>query len=325
MVGMVRHARRHRRPPGSSAAPILVTGAHRSGTTWTADVLAQAPGVTLVDEPFNPIYNPRRLERPLPHWFEYICADNEDDYVEAVAAVFSFRYPLAQAYRLRTRPEAERFVHEWADSVRGRWNGGRILCKDPIAVFSMPWLAERFAADVVACIRHPAAFASSLIRLGWTFDFSNWTRQPLFMRDCAGSYAGEIERLAAKEGSVLEQAILLWKVIYARVHAYQARFPEWSFVRHEDLSAHPVEQFEHLYARLGLDFGARPRRFLDNRSSSDNPTEVPPAQFKSVTRNSGMAARTWLGRLSDEEVARIRDATAEESEWFYSGADWLGH
>jgi hypothetical protein len=35
--------------------PILVTGAHRSGTTWVGRMLALVPGVEYIHEPFNPV------------------------------------------------------------------------------------------------------------------------------------------------------------------------------------------------------------------------------------------------------------------------------
>ena len=38
----------------SSGPPILVTGAHRSGTTWVGKMLALAPGIGYVHEPFSP-------------------------------------------------------------------------------------------------------------------------------------------------------------------------------------------------------------------------------------------------------------------------------
>ena len=59
-----------RRPAAAvrvSDKPILVTGAHRSGTTWVGKMLALAPGVAYVHEPFNPRtpagLSPARLRR----------------------------------------------------------------------------------------------------------------------------------------------------------------------------------------------------------------------------------------------------------------------
>ena len=65
------------------------------------------------------------------------------------------------------------------------------LLKDPFAVLSLRWFAEVLHCRIVVTVRHPAAFASGLKRLGWSFDFGDLLRQPLLMRD-------HLERLPAK-------------------------------------------------------------------------------------------------------------------------------
>ena len=65
---------------------------------------------------------------------------------------------------------------------------------------------------IVVTVRHPAAFASGLKRLGWSFDFSDLLRQPLLMRDHLDPFrdamtSDELQR-------VVGQAGLLWKMIY---------------------------------------------------------------------------------------------------------------
>jgi hypothetical protein len=313
-----------RRAAPPPVRPILITGSHRSGTTWTAHGLARSPEVAFIDEPFNPDYRPRRVTRPFPHWFQYVTPDNEAAFVPELDRAFRLRYPLRQVVELRSPAELERFGREAVAAPLGRLRRSRILCKDPIAVFSAPWLADHYRADVVVCIRHPAGFASSLLRLNWDFDFSNWLRQPLFMRDCAGEYAAEIEEFARRPPPRVEQAILLWRVIYARVHHYQVTHPGWTFVRHEDQAADPVSTFRDIYRDCGLDFSPDVRRFLVQSSGEGNPEELPPEAFKSVRRHSAAAARTWVTRLSPEVIRQVREGTARETAWFYDDADWLG-
>ena len=60
--------------------PVLVTGSHRSGTTWVAAVLSKSGEAKMVDEAFNLDYCPRRVVHHFPQWFQYICDDNETAY-----------------------------------------------------------------------------------------------------------------------------------------------------------------------------------------------------------------------------------------------------
>ena len=135
-----------------------------------------------------------------------------------------------------------------------RLRGVRPLLKDPIAVFSAEWLAETFGAQVVVLIRHPAAFADSLNRAGWNYDFSNFLRQPLLMERYLYRFADEIRAAAAQPMDILDQASLLWRAIYHTVYEYQQAHPAWYFVRHEDLSLDPIAEFRRLFGYLDLPF-----------------------------------------------------------------------
>jgi hypothetical protein len=306
-----------------TARPILVTGSQRSGTTWTAEVMSRGGNVELVDEPFNITYRPRRVKRPFPHWFQYITSENEAEFCEDLDFVFDLHYPIAQAFELRERQLLRKFQRQFVSTVRARRNHRRVLCKDPIGVFSAPWIYERYGCDVVICVRHPAAFVSSLLRLGWEFDFNHWLEQPLFMRDCAGPYAQRIEEFAHKAPPLIDQAILLWKVIYARVASYREFHPDWLFTRHEDLSRDPIRMFSKLYCSCGLQFSTVAREFVMSTSSQVNPAEAPVEDFKVVVRNSMEASRIWTTRLTPDEIRYIREGTEPEAERFYRARDWL--
>ena len=49
---------------------VLITGAHRSGTTWTAKVLSADTRVHYIAEPFNIGFN--HPGSPVNYWFQYL-------------------------------------------------------------------------------------------------------------------------------------------------------------------------------------------------------------------------------------------------------------
>ena len=65
----------------SSARPILVTGAHRSGTTWIGKMLALAPGVGYIHEPFSPATAPGISSAAFDVYFICIIVENEVRYL----------------------------------------------------------------------------------------------------------------------------------------------------------------------------------------------------------------------------------------------------
>ena len=161
--------------------------------------------------------------------------------------------------------------------------------KDPFAVFSTPWFAKRLNCKVVITVRHPAAFASSLKRLNWPFDFQDLLDQPLLMRDHLEPYRDEMQSIQPDD--VIGQAALLWKLIYRSVHTARERNPDFIVVRHEDLSRDPVAGYRDLYQSLGLEFTPRVEKIILNSSSSENPAEL---RAKKSMRSNWIAAPTSI-------------------------------
>jgi hypothetical protein len=167
-------------------------------------------------------------------------------------------------------------------------------------------------------VRHPAGFAGSLKRLGWRHDFTGFAAGPL----PAGveRFRPEIERQAKSPGGVIEQAALLWRILYTAADGYRERHPDWIFVRHEDASRKPVATFEQLYSRLGLEWTERARAGVERSSSAKNPPE---ARSRHGTRVASAAnVDRWRARLTPPELELLRERTRDVWPRFYADDDW---
>ena len=314
---------RRRGAPATSSGGILVTGSNRSGTTWVGEMLSHAGSLHQVYEPFNPGLWPRWTATPIPHRNLYLCAENEGPWVEEISDVLARRRALrAQVGDVRSPRDAGRLARDAGRSVARHAQRGQTLLKDPIAVFSTPWLADRFGLSVVAMIRNPAAFASSIKRLEWRFDFRNWLDQELLMRDLLHPFEDEIKAMVDHPADLVDQAILLWRVHYAVIDRFRAEHPEWHFVRMEDLAADPVAGFRDLYGRLGLDFHADAEARITSDNAPGNVTEVASKDTGTVRRDSRAAATAWKHRLDADEFARVRDGVADIAPRFYEPHEW---
>ena len=301
--------------------PILVTGAHRSGTTWAGKMLAAEANTAYISEPLNVLHRPGVFKAKVKHWYEYICEENEHEYLPAFQSLLEFDYYLMDEIRsLRSRKDFFRMGRDFMIFYNALERGQRALLKDPFAVFSVPWFAKRLNCRVVITVRHPAAFASSLERLGWSFDFKNLLEQPLLMRDYLESYREQM--LAVKQGDVIGQGALLWKMIYSVVQNFQQMNSEWLIVRHEDLSLDPVNRYRDLYNKLGLEFTRRVEKTILNSSNSDNPAEASPKKAHSIQLDSTANIKNWKKRLPGEVINRVRDITGETADIYYPGESW---
>jgi hypothetical protein len=305
----------------SEASPILVTGAHRSGTTWVGRMLSLSPAVGYVEEPFSLRHRRGICDVIFPYWFMYVTPENEAPYVQPIKDMLAFRYrPGSELRTLHTPKDAARMVRDWWTVAAKRRRGLRPLVKDPIALFSAPWLADRFDADVVVTIRHPAGFVSSLMRLGWTHPFDHFLKQPLLMRDVLDPYQDRIRAFASGQQPVLEQGVLLWNLIHHVIRGYRESRPDWAFVRHEDMSTDPAEGFRRLYDHVGLSFDEVTRGSILRHSDPSRPAEA--ANPFDVRRDSRGSAGLWRGRLTQDQVERVRAGVEPLVRDFYSDEEW---
>ena len=203
--------------------PILVAGAHRTGTTWVGKMLVASGEAAYISEPLNVWHRPGVLRVPIEHWYTYICDQNEDGFLAALSETLHFHYhPWAELKSLRSRKDVLRMGRDWGIFWKGWLFRQRPLFKDPFAIFSAPWFADRLGFQVVITVRHPAAFVSSLKRLDWSFEFADLLNQPLLMQDWLEPFRDEMESMSQTPNDVVGQAGLLWRMVYQVVGSLRA-------------------------------------------------------------------------------------------------------
>jgi hypothetical protein len=292
-------------------APILVTGSHRSGTTWVGRILSEAPRARLVHEPFNltMVSEGRNFDPGL--WYRYIHDSNADQYREAIRRTLEtqpYHHDLSRgATSLRRNLRAR-----LAFAVRGKRD--RVIYKDPLAFFSAPWLHSEFGMIPVVMIRHPAAFVSSVKLKNWRFDFANFTGQPDLLDGPLAPWREQIEAAAHTPPELGAHAILLWNCIYGTAQRYREAHPHWIFRTHEEMSLDHTAEFARLFKELGLTFGPEQQQALEETSGTHNPSEQTEQQFR---RNSRANIDNWKTRLEPAEIDVILKATKDVRVQFY--------
>lgn len=312
------------RRDASGGRPILVTGGHRSGTTFVGKMLAVSDEVAYVHEPFNPLsVSAGGLLPPLERAYQYICSGNADAYVRRVADVTMLRFRpwrrLPHVHGAREYARAARTQFEFASA---RLRRQRVLLKDPLALFSAPWIHDTFGALVIVTIRHPAGFVSSLKRLGWnSFNFRHWLDQELLMRHYLAPIEDDIRALAEERGDVIDQGIVLWNGIHLAIDTMRREHPDWLFVRHEDISASPLQHFEKMYRMCGLHWSEVSREAVARTTGEANPIESTHDDPHSIEQDSAKVASLWTSRLSAGELDRILEGTRVVASRFYSSEE----
>lgn len=299
--------------------PILVTGMPRSGTTWVGRILTASGEVGYINEPFNLARSPGSFRVPSDHWYAYVTTDTEKRFLPALSQALEFEYPLARELRrCRNRTDLLHTLRSWRDFLRSR--GRRPLVKEPHAVFSAAWFAQRLGSDVVVMVRQPLAVVSSWKRLGWSVDFGHLLAQPALMRDWLEPFEGEMTAALGPSWELVDRVALLWRIIYSVV-AHE-RFPRGHLLRHEDLSRDPNGEYARLYAALGLTFTAAVASAVAESSGKDNPVETLVDQPHATQLDSQANLENWRHRLTSEEIDRIRQHTEETATLYYPDLEW---
>lgn len=294
---------------------VLVTGTHRSGSTWVGRVLASAGSARYISEPFNPnvLFNPyTNRDKPFEFWYECVHDGNAGRIEEYMDRAIGKRFDIWPPRVLLSR-NALRYVTD-------RGLRRRRIVKDPIALLSVPWLAAKYELNVVVLVRHPAAFVASVMRQGWRFDFNNLVRQPAFMATLSAESRILVQQTASASKSLLEESAVLWKVLLGVIQTQQTRHHDWILVRHEDLSRNPLTEFESLFKALSIPFSPSAIRYIEQSSAADN--AVAGSHALDTYRNSRSLVESWKQSLEASDVALIRAHTEPEASDFYGNEDW---
>lgn len=304
--------------------PVLVTGTHRSGTTWVGQMLALSSQAHYVHEPFAPMHE-RAWAKHLPsERFLYLRPEARGSLEADLRRIADLQPPWVHIARRAGGPRnGARVAKEALVTSMARRRGARALIKDPFALLLAEWIEARADADVVVLVRHPAGFASSIKRLNWRLDTRHLLGQANLMQDHLGPFQAELESDSRGETDIIEHAALVWRVLNSVVREYESRHPAWAVLRYEDLARDPVRGFSGLSQRLGIPWSDQVERQIRRRNDPKQGAVVAEGSKGGTDRDSARAMWTWTQRLSAEEIDRLRRATADVAGHWYRDDDWV--
>jgi hypothetical protein len=287
-------------------------------------MLSTSKSVGYIHEPFNLEYRVSGCSVRFSRWFMYITTQNESAYYPGIRDTLNFKYNLFDGIQAaKNFKTLQRVFINYIKFSRYRSHRARPLVKDPIALFSTEWLASRFNMHVVVLVRHPAAFVSSLKEFGWEFPFTHLLEQSQLINDHLSPYINEIHEVMTDKHDIVDQGALLWKLIHHVVIKFKEKNREWIFLRHEDLSRNPVEGFQNLYGRLGINFSEKEAEVIKKHSQIGpmNPRgESGGGRF--LVRDSTAMIKKWETLLTIEEREQVKKRVGQLARVFYSDQDW---
>lgn len=309
---------------------ILVTGSHRSGTTWVGQTVARRDDVVYEHEPFNVDHPNAASGLRLKTWFTHFeSSSQKSEIVAGLDRLFS-RGAIRHAVRVCRDSELDvktplRFAKHLTVGYRAR---PRVLVKDPIALLSAGWIYERYRCRVICMIRNPLGFVGSLKHAGWKFDFDHLRRQTELMQGWLRPFADRVEAACRPPNSddLIGKTALLWNILHFVILRYQARYRSWLFVRHEDLANDPEAGFRKIMAYLGLRMMPELLRYIEAYSSPAEGLVSEGVEYR--PRDPLEVCQSYRRRLSADEIQRVQELTADVAKQLCGcdvtrGQDWV--
>jgi hypothetical protein len=293
---------------------IIISGIHRSGSTWLGHIISKHPKVFYIHEPFNLEYP--KVKKPIDFWYEYIDENTSIDKQIAIVRYIESYYLTnwKSFWENIRRINSLKLLKKFIITLPSRIFNPTPLIKDPIALFSLEWLEKKIDSKIIISIRHPAAFVASIKVKNWEFDFNNLLLQEDLVEFKLRNYKNQIAEYVENPPNIIEQGILIWTIIHDVIYDYQKKHKNWYFIKNEDLSINPLMEYEKIFSFLELDFDKKVQKEIIESTTS--------SRLGKLKRNSKENIKSWKKRLTEEDINNIKSKTRPIWEKFYTENDW---
>jgi hypothetical protein len=289
----------------SKKVTCVVTGMHRSGTTWLGKAIGSIPGRFVLEEPFNFDHGLAGI----PRWYPDCQSSRDVSFlrsalaeIEAGTAKYQRKFhadrPLASLSAILRGNRSERAYRTFLGSLHTQ-----IALKDPFLLMMVPELTSLGIRSIVS-VRHPGAILKSLRRMKW----------PIPNEHLRGrGTGGEIS--AAKDGEIAA-ICAFWSGVYRPVidMARAGGSPLVHIAIHETMFndaeglARRLASFQQIETRAGY---AAFSKFI--QSSTESRTVTPDHRRQhDLTRNSRALASSWTAGFSQSELQQFTDLIGED-------------
>ncbi len=301
----------------------IVCGLHRSGTTYTGNILSKNGSVQIIHEPCSPHWGMKDVQKT--YSYLDLSEQNEQEMKALMDDILHFRSQWGRKPPWKIKPVSEFSYRMWGGPLGITWSKLRMrhllnalpsnVCwKDPFVTFALDYLLPEYNAQAICMIRHPGSLWYSNRKLDWSFDINILLNQKRLIEQYGMDIPDKHWQAAAS--NPLVSLALLWKVMARLISAQEKTQSALLTVRHEDLCVQPLDVTEKICKHLNLDFEHGMRQYIKQTSSG---TQIEPSKgvMHSFTRDSKSIINAWRDKVTAEEEKAIRDVIGDDLKRFY--------
>ena len=305
------------------APAVVVTGAHRSGTTVLGDFISRSPGTWTVWEPFNQHWGLACVKTPYPFLSEpasppvvalrrYLESGRGDWSVKAGRGG-----PIVDGGRRVVRRVRRQVLWQ-------RNRDATAIIKDPFALLALPALQDSItSAPAVVSIRHPCAWVLSLRRVSWP---AGSELNALIAQEemYESRLADVLPRRDWRNADDVESGARAWACLYRLFLDETASRPGAGaiVVPLETFGNDPVGSMRQIYNLLRLREPENIDDLAAKYTGPENPVAPGGRTIHMLRRDSRTLSNAWKVQMPRQDAERVRALTEETFRRIYP--DWEG-
>tara|TARA_A100000164_G_scaffold319283_1_gene300815 strand:- start:174 stop:1121 length:948 start_codon:yes stop_codon:yes gene_type:complete len=294
----------------------IVSGAHRSGTTWIGKTISKGTNSSYVWEPFN--VNVPASQRisygesflKIKNWYhllngsnDEICNDLKNVFYKRKICLKKIISLLPVSFKENKKATLKWFLHNLKLSVDLKKKESAII-KDPIMLLSTKEICEALSCKCILITKDPRSFYNSLKKTSWAFDFKN-ILYPCLKLTHLNEFSNEVEEKINSGGLLDPTSIgLLWNILHKHIY-YLSNFKQYKVVRYEDICKDPISQINELAVfatNKKLSKKTVKRLSIEQKNKVDNSYSFHMIRHE----NSKMISELWKSQLKEEEIYEIK-------------------
>lgn len=285
---------------------LIITGMHRSGTTFLGKVLEKSGSYRMIHEPFNYVFGIEGINV----WYPYIDIYGSDN--KQLKELLDKLYRLEIRFKKADIPSdnllkklIRKFIYSKGhlDLIKyklfNKIQKREVLLKDPFLSMCAGYLANNYEdVRVIYIIRHPVAIYNSIKRMNWDFDFTHILQQNSLVTKLMYN---DIDIIKNKTLKLHEKVAFLWKVLYTVILNQHKLLPQKTLlIKHEDFSTEPyiiLNRIEKFVSKSIIN--KKLEKFIQETMFAEN-EKIDNKKLHNFKRNSKLLAYSWRESMKPE-------------------------
>ncbi len=303
----------------------VISGLHRSGTTYVGRVLSLAKATAIIHEPYNHTWG---LEYA-PSTYTYWQADNpsiEADNIVLKTLAFKGNFTKPALIKKNKNNWNKFYFRYFGGKQHAQWlklwlqnsikaPPANIIWKDPFCTFMVDYLTNIYNMKAVCMVRHPSAHYYSVKKQNWRFNINFLTRQSKLLADYGEGIDPALWKKA--ENDNLTSIALLWKIMARQLHACNKDNENILLVCHEDLCMDTVVIFRRICSHFEIDFTPKMAKYIQ-KTTKGSSVDAVDGNVHDFVRNSKALTDSWKSNLKHVEQEAILKVVGKDVKLFYT-------